>query len=129
MKKTLTIAAMVGLALVLLAGMGGRASLAAAPSQPPNHIISFTGTVAAVDRAGERIAVTIQMTNVPYVLKRGDTEWVGPPPSTLYYVWLGDVRTPATFASLKVGQRVSINAVAGKTSITANRVEVDKPRY
>jgi len=129
MKKTLTMAALVGLALVLMAVSGGHASLAKGPTQIPNHIISLTGTIAAVDSSRQRIAVTIQMTNNPYMYQRGDTEWVNTTSSTLYYVWLGDVRTVSTFAALKVGQRVSINAVASSTTITASRVEVNKPRY
>jgi hypothetical protein len=129
MKKMLTITAMVGLVLVLLVGTGGRTSLAQEPARPPNHIISFTGTIVAVDRGSERIAVTIQMTNYPYLWQRGDTEWVDTASNTLYYLWLGDLRTPTTFAGLKVGQRVSINAVVNTTTITATRVEVNKPRY
>lgn len=129
MKKTLTAVALIGLACALLIGSGGQTALAQEPVQPPNHIISFTGRIVAVDRGAERIAVTIQMTNNPYIGRRGDTEWVNVTPTTLYYVWLNDLRTAGTFADLEVGQRVSINAVISTTTITANRVEVDKPRY
>jgi len=128
MKKTLTITAAVGLALALLVATGECKSLAQGPAQPANHVISFTGTIVAIDSGSERIAVTIQMTNYPYLWKRGDTEWVDTTSRTLYYLWLGDLRTPTTFAGLKVGQRVSINAIVN-TRITARRVEVNKPRY
>jgi len=129
MKTTLTIAAFVGLALMLLAGSGGLTSLAQGPVQPANHVISLTGRIAAIDSRSERIAVTIQMTNNPYMYQRGDTEWIDTTTSTLYYLWEGDLRTAGTFADLKVGQRVSINASVSTTAITASRVEVDKPRY
>ncbi len=136
MRKKLTVVAFVGLALMLLvepalaAGAAGRSVLAEQRNvQTQKHIISFTGTVASVDSLSKRISVTIQMTNYPYIAKRGDTEWVYTTTSTIYYVWSGDLRTQATFSSLKVGQRVSINAVATTTRITATRVEVNKPRY
>ena len=119
----------VGLVLMLLLGSGGRMSLAQTPSQPANHIISFTGTIAAIDSRSGRFSVTIQMTNNPYMYQRGDTEWVNTTTKTLYYAWVGDLRTPATFADLRVGQRVSINASVSTTAITASRVEVNKPRY
>lgn len=136
MRKKLTVVAFVGLALMLLvepalaAGAAGRSVLAEQRNvQTQKHIISFTGTVASVDSVSKRLSVTIQMTNYPYIAKRGDTEWVYTTTSTIYYVWSGDLRTRATFSSLKVGQRVSINAVATTTRITATRVEVNKPRY
>ncbi len=130
MNKTLTTITLVGLALVLLAGSGARMTLAQEPVQPPNHIISFTGTISEdVDEDDEGIYVTIQMTNNPYIFMRGDTEWVETTDTTIYYVWEGDVRKPATFADLEEGQLVSINAIVSTTAITASRVEVDKPRY
>ena len=135
MKKTSTIIALVGLALVLFAGnclaagTSGRASVAVDPVQPPNHIISFTGTIQAIDSQDQSILVTIQMTNYPYIAKRGDTLWVETTDDTLYYVWLGDLRTTATFADLQEGQSVSINADISTTALTASRIEVDKPRY
>ena len=136
MRKKLTVLAFVGLALLLLvepalaAGTAGRTVLAEQRKvQPQTHIISFTGKIVSVDSVSKRISVSIQMTNNPYIAKRGDTEWVYTTTSTIYYLWSGKLRTRAYFSSLKVGQLVSINAAATTTRITASRVEVNKPRY
>ena len=136
MRQKLTGIAFVVLALVLLVepalafGLGeGRVLAGPEKVQPQKHIISFTGTIASVDSVGKKIAVTIQMTNYPYIARRGDTEWVTTTSSTIFYVWSGKLRTRATFSSLKAGQRVSVNATATTTQITASRVEVNKPRY
>jgi hypothetical protein len=129
MKKALTKKALVGLALVLLASFGAGSALAQDPVRPPNHIISFTGTIVDIDAATARIEVTIQMTNNPYIGRRGDTVWVDTTAATLYYVWDGVSRTATTFDYLQEFQKVSINAVVGETTITASRVEVDKRAY
>jgi hypothetical protein len=137
MRKRLMIIAFVGLALLLLvepalaAGSAGRTVLAAQKSaQPQKYVISFTGTIQSIDSANKRFSVAIQMTNYPYIAKRGDTEWVYTTGSTVYYIWSSSkTRTRGYFSSLQVGQRVSINAAATTTMITARRVEVNKPRY
>lgn len=129
MKKALTKKALVGLALVLLASFGAGSALAQDPALPPNHIISFTGTINDIDEATGKIQVTIQMTNNPYIGMRGDQVWVDTTAATLYYVWDGVSRTATTFDYLQKLQKVSINAVVGETTITASRVEVDKRAY
>jgi hypothetical protein len=55
--------------------------------------------------------------------------WARTNTSTAYYLWSGKTRQRAGFGDLDVGQRVSLNALATDTAITARRVEVNKLRY
>jgi hypothetical protein len=137
MSKTLTVLALVGLALVLVtgptlaAGTGHGTVLAqqkVGPKTKP-HVISFTGKITAINRASRSMSVYIQMTNTPFRVKRGTTQPVTVTSSTVYYLWDGKTRTRWSFDRLAVGDKVSINALATSTSITARRVEVNKPRY
>lgn len=141
MKTRLTIATF-WMLLILLASYGAGISFAEEPAQPPNHVISFTGRVEDMNSVDETMYVTIQMTNNPYIYMRGDTVWVYTTGDTIYYTWVWDdedwIRVEASFAVLKAmfdglleGEelRVSINADVIDTLLTANRVEVEKPRY
>jgi hypothetical protein len=135
MRKTLTVLTFVTLALVLLASpvlaVGPSRGAPLAATWPKYHIISFTGTI--VSFSGSSIAVKIQMTNNPYIGKRGTQVTVGTTSSTLFYIWDGKVHKRVTgISSLYpyVGKTVSINAIVYSTgTITARRVEVYKPRY
>jgi hypothetical protein len=122
-KKKLTVLAFVGLAFLLLAGP------VLAGSSRGARVISMTGTIKSVDKVKERIYVTIQMTNKPYLVKRGQTVWVEMGSKVVYYYWDGTRRTPYTFGQLKVDQKVAINAVVAGDTITARRVEVNKRGY
>jgi hypothetical protein len=128
--------ALVGLAFVLLAGPAlavgaGRDTVLAVKKVPrsQHQVISMTGRIETVDFSKKRIYVTVQMTNKPYLVKRGQTVWVDTTSTTVYYVWQNKIRRRATFGSLIAGQKVSINARVATPTITARRVEVNKPRY
>lgn len=137
MRKTLTIVAFVTLALVLLTspvlavGSGRSTVLAQTQTWPKYHIISFTGTAASWTTS--TLTVNVQLTNKPYLLKRGSQVTVGTTSRTVYYIWDGKTRTRKYSLSqlgLTVGTKVSINATVYSTgAITANRIEVYKPRY
>jgi hypothetical protein len=134
MVKKLTILALAALALALLAGP----VLASSPRQgaivaqqkvgpkTKPHVISFTGTV--MDVGVGRISVYIQMTNSPFIAKRGTTPWVSTGTAACYQ-WSGKTKTRIACSAVAKGDRVSINALATSTSITARLVEVNKPRY
>jgi hypothetical protein len=133
-RKKLMVLAMVGLAFVLLAGPvlaagSGRDAHWAVKQGPKRkaHVISMTGTIAWV--SGSVISVNVQMTNKPFLVKRGQMVSV----ETAYavcYVWTGKTRNRCGSNALSPTARVSINArVSSNGYITARRVEVDKPRY
>jgi hypothetical protein len=139
-RKKRIVLALIGLACLLLAvpvlaaGAGRDAVLAVKKVPRSQHqVISMTGRIEAVDTANKRIYVTVQLTNKPHLVVRGKTVWVGTTSTTVYYVWKDKIRRRATFGALAVGQKVSINARVAKTAttttITARRVEVNKPRY
>jgi hypothetical protein len=133
-RKKLTILTLVGLALVLvsspvLAAGSSRDTYLAAKQGPKRkaHVISMTGTIQWAGNG--TISVTVQMTNKPFVVKRGQTVLVKTTSNTVYYFWSGKNRRRASFGDLVGGQKVSINALVTTTAITARRVEVNKPRY
>jgi hypothetical protein len=133
-RKKLMVLVMVGLAFVLLAGPvlaagSGRDAHWAVKQGPKRkaHVISMTGTIQWAGNG--TISVTVQMTNKPFVVKRGQTVLVKTTSNTVYYFWSGKNRRRASFGDLVGGQKVSINALVTTTAITARRVEVNKPRY
>jgi hypothetical protein len=138
-RKKLMVLALVGLAFVLLTGpvLAAGSSRGTGPAQTRTwseyHIISFTGTIAYF--SGTTIVVDVQMTNKPYIVKRGTRVSVGTTSSTVFYIWDGRVhRWVPDISSLYPykGAQVSINAIVDTTktpSIAARRVEMYKPRY
>jgi len=139
MRRFLTVLALVGMAFVLIAGPvlaagSGRDSVVAQQKTvwPKYHIISFTGTITSIP-AANKFYVQIQITNNPYIAKRGTVELVTTTSSTVYVVWSGTTPTTLSsstgFSTLDVGDSVSINALATTSITTARRVEVNKPRY
>jgi hypothetical protein len=134
MRKRLMVLALVGLAFVLLAGPvvaagSGRDTTLAAKQGPRRraHVISMTGIIKGFE--GKDISVYVQMTNKPFLVKRGQTVLVETSPSTIYYVWNSTGRHRASFDDLEKDQKVSINALVADAEITARRVEVNRPRY
>lgn len=135
MKTKLTFLVFVTLALVLLvspvlaAGAGeSRTLVQQTRTYPKTHIISFTGKITSFTADG--FYVYVQMTNNPYIARRGTSERVKVDSSTLYYEWISSSkRVVCHLGDLKLGDKVSINAVATTAVTTAKRVEVNKPRY
>jgi hypothetical protein len=135
MRKTLTVLTFVTLVLVLLASpvlaVGPSRGAPLAATWPKYHIISFTGTAASW--TATTLTVNVQLTNKPYIVKRGTQVTVSTTSRTVYYIWDGKTRTRTYSLSglgLTTGAKVSINATVYSTgAITANRVEVYKPRY
>lgn len=135
-RKKLTVLTLVGLTFVLLAGsvlaVGPSRDTYLAAKQGPRrqaHVISMTGKITEIERSNKSISVAVQMTNKPFIVKRGQTVRVQTNSTTVFYVWTGKKRQRVTFSTLVEGQKVSINALVATTAITARRVEVNKPRY
>ena len=142
-RKKLMVLAMVGLAFVLLAGpvlaVGSGRDAHWAVKQGPKrkaHVISMTGTIAWATCSA--ISIDVQMTNKPFLVKRGDNVQVDTISlNPVYVVWeKNNTRTKTRKCEdikdrLYSGQKVRINALINvKTDyITARRVEVNKPRY
>jgi hypothetical protein len=120
-RRKVMVLALVALAFMLLAG-----PVLAGPSRGA-RVISMTGTI--TDKAGTSIEVKVQMTNKPYLVKRGQTVWVKTSSTTVYYYWDGTTRLSWDFGKLVKGQSVAINALVISEAITARRVEVNKRGY
>jgi hypothetical protein len=141
-RKKLMVLVMVGLAFVLLAGPvlaagSGRDAHWAVKQGPKRkaHVISMTGTILSATCSA--ISVDVQMTNKPFLVKRGQQVQVDTTSNPVYVIW-ENPRIRTRDCSLVIGYlssntKVSINArvttIGTTTTITARRVEVKKPRY
>lgn len=115
----------------ILAAGAARDFRVAKKTTPPKeaHIISLTGTVLTVDNG--QITVAVQMTNIAFRSFRGTTATVYTADSKiLEWTSATKPRQRIPCDALAMGDKVSINGwVLSSDTISARRIEVNKPRY
>lgn len=141
MKKILTVFVLLGLALLLLvgpvlaAGAADSKSLAQAGPERKAHVISLTGTVVpgteVMTRSGLSFDVKVQMTNAPFMYKRGSVVTITTTSRTIYITWATGKSIRTTSVIVADNAKLSINALVDTATdkVTARRVELNKPRY